>query len=218
MTERIDEQSHLSPPETGKSEDMKEVSAPPESDHDCCSSSPTQPSESPSPAPARQEKKSSKAICPSCGHTSQAVKARTVRQLITNPGGVNLVANQYFFCAQPGCELVYFALQSDQSFSKSDLTVRVGAKETEDPIPVCYCFGHSRGSIRDEIERNGHSEVVEEIRGEIAASNCACDVKNPSGKCCLGEVTKAVREIEATIARRCGSTANTAEGSSTCEC
>jgi mercuric ion transport protein len=44
------------------------------------------------------------------------------------------------------------------------------------------------------------------ITAEVKAGNCACEVKNPSGKCCLGEIARAaqgaVRALqEAGIAR-----------------
>jgi hypothetical protein len=29
---------------------------------------------------------------------------------------------------------------------------------------------------------------------EVKAGNCACEMKNPSGKCCLGDVTRTVRD------------------------
>ncbi len=44
-----------------------------------------------------------------------------------------------------------------------------------------------------EIRSTGKSTVAERITAEVKAGNCACEVKNPSGKCCLGDVTRAVR-------------------------
>jgi hypothetical protein len=100
----------------------------------------------------------------------------------------------YCFCATPECDTVYFSPSSGRTFPKRHLKVRVGIKETEDPILVCYCFGHTRASVWAEIERTGASTVAESIKREIQAGRCECEVKNPSGKCCLGEVTLVVRE------------------------
>jgi hypothetical protein len=72
--------------------------------------------------------------------------------------------------------------------------VRVGAKEEADPIPVCYCFGFSRKDMENEIVSTGRSTVAERISEEVRQGNCACEVKNPSGKCCLGNVTRIVRD------------------------
>src|SRR6266481_8503338 len=36
--------------------------------------------------------------------------------------------------------------------------------------------------------------VANRIAAEVKAGNCACEVKNPSGKCCLGDVTQAAKD------------------------
>jgi hypothetical protein len=91
--------------------------------------------------------------------------------------------------------VVYFPFDPQApTFRRQDLVVRVGAKETADPIPICYCFGFTRKDIEDEIAASGRSTVAERISAEVKQGNCACEVKNPSGKCCLGDVTRIVRD------------------------
>ena len=100
---------------------------------------------------------------------------------------------QYYFCEAQDCDVVYFPSNPQApTFRRADLLVRVGAKETVDPIPVCYCFGFSRKDIQNEIAETGRSTVADRITAEVKAGNCACEMKNPSGKCCLGNVTRAV--------------------------
>lgn len=132
--------------------------------------------------------------CPECGSRSKQVDRLTVKSLVRHlPFGMPTV--QYYFCATPGCAAVYFPWGLDAPvFRRDDLLVRVGAKETTDPIPVCYCFGVTRKDIGDEIERTGKSTAAERIKAEVKAGRCACEVKNPSGKCCLGQVTRVVQE------------------------
>ena len=62
---------------------------------------------------------------------------------------------------------------------------------------VCYCFRYTPGSIRAEIEATGHSTVVDAINEGIQAGQCACDIRNPQGSCCLGNVRAVVKRIEA---------------------
>lgn len=69
--------------------------------------------------------------------------------------------------------------------------MRVGLKETEDPVPLCYCFGVTERMIREEIQRTDRSSVSARIRAEVKAGNCRCEVENPSGRCCLREVVLA---------------------------
>ena len=77
---------------------------------------------------------------------------------------------------------------------KGDVPVRVGLKEREDPVPLCYCFGFSLADVRREIAETGRCGIPARITAEVRAGRCSCEVKNPSGVCCLGEVNRAVRE------------------------
>jgi hypothetical protein len=80
-------------------------------------------------------------------------------------------------------------------FRKRDLAVRVGLKEPDDPTaPACYCFGWTPRKILEELERTGKSTVIEQIKAQVKAGNCYCEVTNPQGSCCLGNVAKAVQK------------------------
>ena len=105
-----------------------------------------------------------------------------------------LESGAYFFDSSPDCEIVYYSNEHDSYFTKKDVRIRVGIKESEPPNPICYCFGHTVESARAEIQATGRSTVVAEITKEIQAGQCACEVKNPSGKCCLGDVTRAAND------------------------
>jgi bacterioferritin-associated ferredoxin len=96
----------------------------------------------------------------------------------------------YAFCDSPTCPVVYFTADGSQVL-KTQLRVRVGAKETEDPIPVCYCFNVTERMIHEEVAQTGRSTASTLIRAEVKAGNCRCEVENPSGRCCLGEVIQA---------------------------
>ncbi len=145
--------------------------------HNCCSV----------PAKAR-------GFCPECNKKGKKVQRMTMEHLV-RPSQVSEIApGQYFFCETSTCNAVYFNSHGKKIFHKQDLTVRVGLKETEDPVPICYCFGYTRKIAWDEIARTGRMNIPETIRAEIQAGNCACEIKNPSGTCCLGNVHQIVRE------------------------
>jgi hypothetical protein len=132
--------------------------------------------------------------CPANGAHSKQVDMLTVRSLVRRLP-LNMPATQYYFCEAHDCNVVYFALDPlAPIFRRDDLLVRVGAKEGSDPIPVCYCFGFTRKDIESEIAESGRSTVAERISAEVKQGNCACEVKNPSGKCCLGNVTRISQE------------------------
>jgi hypothetical protein len=132
-------------------------------------------------------------VCPSCGKKGKPVAVLTVKGLVRDHTRVPASAS-FSFCRTVDCEVVYF---SDQAvFTKADAKVRIGIKETADPIPLCYCFDYSREDIRRDIEATGKTSVLEEIKTEVQHGFCACEVKNPSGACCLGDVTRAIQEAK----------------------
>src|SRR5260370_7451486 len=128
--------------------------------------------------------------CPANGGRSKRVDMLTVKSLVRKlPLG--MPNTQYYFCEASDCEVVYFALDAEAPrFRREDLVVRVGLKETGDPIPICYCFGFTRQDIWDEIRSTGQSTVAERIAAEVGAAQGACQVKNPSGKSCLAQLTR----------------------------
>jgi|SRR6266852_334282 len=131
--------------------------------------------------------------CPSCGKKGKPVAVLTVKSLVRDHTRVPSSVS-YSFCRTTECDVVYF---SDQAvFRKPDLKVRVGIKETADPVPLCYCFDYSREDMRRHIESTGRTTILEEIKAEVQSGFCACEVKNPSGACCLGDVTRAIQEAK----------------------
>src|SRR5258708_33197546 len=132
--------------------------------------------------------------CPVNGARSKQVDMLTVKSLVRQlPLG--MPDTQYYFCDSSDCEVVYFALDAGAPrFCREDLVVRAGAKETADPIPICYCVGFTRQDIWDEIRSTGKSTVAKRITAEVEAGRCACEVKNPSGKGCLGDVTRTAKD------------------------
>ncbi len=132
--------------------------------------------------------------CPANGARSKQVDMLTVRSLVRQLP-LSMPPTQYYLCESRDCDVIYFGLDPQAPiFRRADLLVRVGAKEESDPIPLCYCFGFTRKDIENEIAAKGCATVAERISAEVKRGNCACEVKNPSGKCCLGNVTRIVRE------------------------
>ena len=77
------------------------------------------------------------------------------------------------------------------------LTVRVGIKETGDPIPLCYCFNYDRKAVHDDIRRNSNTDIQKNITQRVKAGECRCEETNPSGGCCLGNVSRAIKHARA---------------------
>jgi CopZ-like zinc binding protein len=149
---------------------------------DCCQN----PNEDASLFPAKTS-----GNCLACGKKGEVVSTLTVKSLVRDHVRVEASAS-YLFCRTANCEVVYFGGQV--VFKKSELKVRVGIKETVDPIPLCYCFDYSRADIRREIDTATKVRILDKIKLEVQGGFCACEVKNPRGSCCLGDITRAIQE------------------------
>lgn len=136
------------------------------------------------------------ARCPVSGSRGRAVGHRTVHALLMEVARQRLPPGDLRFCPDSDCDVVYFGAEG-VCFRTADLRVPVWQKSPMDGRVVCYCFGESEASIRHELERHGESSAVVRIRAHIAAGRCACDVRNPGGTCCLGDVVAAVERVQA---------------------
>lgn len=99
----------------------------------------------------------------------------------------------WWFCDSQKCDVVYFFETGDRTFLKAHLRVPVGVKEKAGDRPLCYCFGHSVASIKEELRTKGRSNALEYIRAKMKAPGCRCETENPSGSCCLGSVAKGIK-------------------------
>lgn len=104
-----------------------------------------------------------------------------------------LSTQEYRLCRNRDCPVVYYS--GEIQIEKSELRVPVNFKEAKYEGPVCYCFNHTIASIRAEIQAKGHSTAQAMITQQIKAGRCACEVKNPAGTCCLGDVIRAVQVV-----------------------
>jgi hypothetical protein len=134
--------------------------------------------------------------CPECGRKGKTVARITLESLLCPEAKERLAEAAYLFCETPTCSVVYFAPDEGSVFHKPDLTVRVGIKETKPPRPLCYCFGFTQEMVEEELATTGTTTIPDRIAAEVRAGNCRCEVTNPRGRCCLGDVRRAIRAWE----------------------
>jgi hypothetical protein len=59
-------------------------------------------------------------------------------------------------------------------------------------VLVCYCFRYRA----DTLQRSGSAEraaILADIVAGTQQGQCACQIRNPQGSCCLGNVRRLIR-------------------------
>jgi len=134
--------------------------------------------------------------CPTNQKVGSRLDALTLKALLAVPLTVVAPNAAYRFCPAPDCPTVYYRADGQQLFDEADLRERVFQKHADDPDSlVCYCFGYRVGDIQAELEHGSAGSIVAQIEAGIQAGQCACDIRNPQGRCCLGNVRRLKERI-----------------------
>ena len=119
-----------------------------------------------------------KVTCPECGETCVSVLAQTIKHHLKKPWLWDDGGMDYYFCASQGCDTVYFTLDKREIITPDKLRTQVGTKSKAEDATVCYCFDVCR---KDTVDTSVKAYVVAQTK----AGQCACKIRNPSGRCCL---------------------------------
>lgn len=133
-------------------------------------------------------------VCPRCATPGKAVQVQTVRAMLAV--SLREVQGQHYrFCATPTCAVVYYDPAAGVAFTTDQLREPVYQKAPErDDVPICYCFQHTAGSVRSGGKER-RAQIVADITAGIQADQCACDLRNPQGACCLGNVRSLIKRL-----------------------
>jgi hypothetical protein len=140
----------------------------------------------------------SSGLCPVCGSKGRPVPGQTVKAMLS----VSLRAVQvgeYLFCKTPTCPVVYYSAVTEQLFTVDQVCERVFQKDPQDDANlICYCFQYSVGDVRSASsdERDG---IMDDIQAGIRAGQCACDLRNPQGSCCLSNIRTLIKQLEPSV-------------------
>lgn len=133
------------------------------------------------------------ASCPQCGSAGKPVEVQTVRALVS-VSLLQVPQTDFMFCRTPSCPVVFFASSGTPVFLTSQVRERVYQKEPEsNDVLICYCFHHQVGAIRASSDEQ-RATILESINIGVQAKLCACDLRNPQGSCCLGNIRALMKE------------------------
>jgi len=121
------------------------------------------------------------------GQTVKALLSVTLRQVRNT---------EYLFCRMLTCPVVYFSADGVQTYTVEQVRERVYQKgPNADGVFICYCFRHTVGEIRAAIPK-ARAAILDDINAGIQADQCACDLRNPQGSCCLGNARGLIQRLE----------------------
>ncbi|HEX9388599.1 MAG TPA: hypothetical protein VF918_19905 [Anaerolineales bacterium] len=134
-------------------------------------------------------------VCPECGETGKPIQGQTIKSLLSM--SLRQVQDgKYLFCRTQTCPVVYFSTDGEQTFAIGQIRERVYQKEPDvEDVLICYCFRHTVGELRAASPED-RTAIVDDINMGINAGQCACDLRNPQGSCCLGNVRGMIKRLE----------------------
>ena len=126
------------------------------------------------------------ASCPSCGGRGEAINHTTLQHQLTTPWRQVVPDTDHYFCPAPGCQTVYFDV-TGHAFTQTALRTAVGQKSAAKDAMLCYCFDIRYSDLTDRDTAHCAREfVLHETKHKV----CACEVRNPAGRCCLRDFPK----------------------------
>ena len=141
---------------------------------------------SPDNSNTEKTKSARKFACPVNKTEYVSVDIKTMLQHIKSPWLQSLNEDAYYFCDDPDCNVVYFS-NTGSTINKSELRTQVGIKEESPEALICYCFGVTKALAHNDNELKAY------VTQQTKEKNCACDIRNPSGRCCLKDFPKPIQ-------------------------
>ncbi len=119
--------------------------------------------------------------CPECEKECFPVSRQTMLHQLQFPNNQSLPEGDYLFCANQHCTVGYFSISA--VIPKSQLR----AFQSDRKPMLCHCFDISgpvyRAALADGTAKAIKAFVVEQTKAAL----CACESRNPSGRCCLAD-------------------------------
>lgn len=108
----------------------------------------------------------------------------------------------WYFCPTPDCDVVYFC--GDDVLDLSETTSIPFDKSDAPDRLVCFCFGHTVAELLADLREHGESTIRASIQSACKAGRDECRLRNPQGRCCLGNVGKVLKRASASDDTRHG--------------
>lgn len=126
-----------------------------------------------------QSAKHNHVLCPHNQVRGKAVGRITVQAIVRDLKVVG--DDDYFVCESADCPVVYYSHQTQIEEDKLRETMYAKHKDNPEQL-ICYCFQHTTNAIHN------IPSIADDISTQVKLGRCACEARNPKGRCCLGDV------------------------------
>jgi len=133
---------------------------------DCCSQA------------VSKSKSARKLACPLNQLEYVQVPVKTLLHHLREPWKYYLKEQAYYFCDAVDCDVAYFS-EDGLIIKKTELRTPLITTDVSEDKVICYCFGVT---LQEAKENPGIKAFVMQ---HTKLGNCACETRNPSGRCCL---------------------------------
>lgn len=121
-----------------------------------------------------------KQACAECGSTCISVGMPTLYHQVRFPENQSLIPDGYYFCPSKTCPVAYFSIVGN-IVSKSHLRSYSAIQKDA----LCYCFDIDADQYLSALRDQRAAPIKAFVIQRTKAGECACEIRNPSGQCCL---------------------------------
>ena len=121
-----------------------------------------------------------KETCPECGSTCKSVVMPTLYHQVRFPENQAIIADNYYFCPAKTCPIAYFS-NTGHTVPKQHLRSYQAIQNDA----LCYCFDIDTGQYLSALKDHRAEQIKAFVMQRTQAGDCACEIRNPSGQCCL---------------------------------
>lgn len=118
--------------------------------------------------------------CPECGSTCKSVGMSTLYHQVRFPENQSIITDSYYFCPAKLCSVGYFS-SAGNTIPKQHLRSYQAIQNNA----LCYCFDIDARQYLSALKDHRAEPIKAFVMQRTQAGECACEIRNPSGQCCL---------------------------------
>ena len=114
---------------------------------------------------------------------------KTLFHNVIFPENQKIEEDDYYYCSSVNCKTGYFST-SGNTIPKQHLRARQDIQKGW----LCYCYDISESDYLKALHSKSAESIKTYVIQQTKSGSCACEVRNPSGQCCLAKFKQLEKE------------------------